>query len=73
MLVADGRPSPDASPAAEGGEEIAEGLPAFGYQAHFAGGAMGAPGMPGQAVIDLTEGEWVRWSEDPACSKGRTH
>lgn len=59
--------SPEASDAT-GGEEGGEGegpLPTFVYQSRFAGGVLAAPGMPGTAVIDLTEGEWIAWGDDP--------
>lgn len=39
---------------------------AFLYQTRIAGGAMGAPGTLGQAVIDLPPGDWVVWADDPA-------
>jgi hypothetical protein len=35
------------------------------YQSKFAGGAQAGAGMPGIAVIDLTEGEWIAWGDDP--------
>ncbi len=66
--------APPASPeaAATGGEEggEAEGpLPTFIYQSRFAGGVLARPGMPGSAVIDLTEGEWIAWGDDPTSSQ----
>jgi hypothetical protein len=56
------------SPAAEGeqGDED-EQLPLAVYQMKFAGGTMVFPGQTStQAVMDLTPGEWVVWSDDPA-------
>jgi hypothetical protein len=75
-----GGPPAEATPAAdsgqggegegEGGGEGEEGpLPTFVYQSKFAGGVFAAPGMPGTAVIDLTEGEWIAWGDDPEASQ----
>jgi hypothetical protein len=67
--------APQASPAAAGapdGEERGElegPLPTFVYQSKFAGGVLAAPGLPGTAVIDLTEGEWIAWGDDPTSSQ----
>jgi len=58
-----GMPSPVASGGEEGGEEGA--LPTFVYQAKFAGGAGAEAGSTGSAVLDLTEGEWFAWGDDP--------
>ena len=63
----------EATPAAEG-EEGEEGeeegpLPTFVYQSTFAGGVLAVPGMPGTAVIDLTEGEWIAWGDDPEAAQ----
>lgn len=62
--------APTASPMAEasptGDEGGGEGpLPSFVYQSKFAGGVFAGPGKPGTAVIDLTEGEWIAWGDDP--------
>ncbi len=38
------------------------------YHTTIAGGAMGAPGTVGQAVIDLPPGDWVVWADDPGSS-----
>jgi hypothetical protein len=60
-----------ASPTAggeDGGEEEGP-LPTFTYQSKFAGGALAGPDMPGMAVIDLTEGEWVAWGDDPEATQ----
>lgn len=35
------------------------------YQWLFAGGAVATPAGPGQSVIDLQEGEWMIWGDDP--------
>jgi hypothetical protein len=65
----------DAAPVAEGsptGDEGGDGegpLPSFVYQSKFAGGVLAAPGMPGTAVIDLTEGEWIAWGDDPEAAQ----
>jgi hypothetical protein len=48
-----------------GGGSEDEAVPAFVYQATFAGGASGLAGGTGSAVIDLTEGEWIAWGDDP--------
>jgi hypothetical protein len=58
--------SPTADGAEDGGEEEEGPLPTFVYQAKFAGGASAAPGSPGSAVVDLTEGEWFAWGDDPS-------
>jgi hypothetical protein len=68
----EGTPAAGASPVAEGGEEGGEEegpLPTFIYQSTFAGGVLAAPGMPGMAVIDLTEGEWIVWGDDPGAAQ----
>jgi len=60
--------APPASPMAEASPTSGEGegpLPTFVYQSKFAGGVLAAPGKPGTAVIDLTEGEWIAWGDDP--------
>ncbi len=72
-----GGPPPEASPvAAEGGDggEGEEGggafvLPAFVYQSHFAGGAAAHAGGSASAVVDLTEGEWIAWGDDPEAAQ----
>jgi len=55
------------TPAAGGGDQGGdEQLPLFVYQMKFAGGTMVFPGMTTtQAVIDLTEGEWIAWGDEP--------
>jgi hypothetical protein len=65
-------PPPSGSPEAGGGDEGGgeeEGgdqpLPLEIYQFKFAGGVMIVPGQSNQAIIDLTEGEWVAWGDDP--------
>jgi hypothetical protein len=64
-----GSPVPDASPTGdEGGDEEGP-LPSFIYQSKFAGGVLAIPGMPGMAVIDLTEGEWIAWGDDPEAAQ----
>jgi hypothetical protein len=57
----------EASPVAEGGEEGP--LPAFIYQSRFAGGVGNAGGSTISAIIDLPEGDWVVWGEDPAAPR----
>lgn len=61
--------SPEAAPEGEegGGENFL--VPAFIYQSSFAGGASAMAGGTGMAVIDLTEGEWVAWGDDPTASQ----
>jgi hypothetical protein len=54
----------EASPSAEGGEEMME-VPLFIYRATFAGGPTGAGGTTAQAVIDLPAGEWIAWADEP--------
>lgn len=67
--------APPASPEAGGAPSSEEGgaadgaLPTFIYQSRFAGGAVAEPGMPGVAVIDLTEGEWIAWGDSPESSQ----
>lgn len=69
-----GAPSPEASPmteaspAAEGGEEMGA-PPTFVYQAHFAGGGAALSGTTSQAVIDLGPGEWILWGDDPSAAQ----
>jgi hypothetical protein len=43
-----------------------EGPPAWYYQTTMAGGVGIGPGQTGQVVIDLSPGNWVIWSGDPA-------
>ena len=70
-------PPPEASPAAapEGAPAGEEGggenflVPPFIYQSSFAGGAAATAGGTRMAVIDLTEGEWVAWGDDPTASQ----
>jgi hypothetical protein len=63
-------PEAEAAPGGEeGGEAAEEPLPTFIYQSTFAGGVLALPGMPGTAVIDLTEGEWIAWGDDPESSQ----
>ena len=59
--------TPEASPISEEGEEGEEEgpLPSFVYQARFAGGVFGMPGTPVSAVVDLGEGEWFAWGDEP--------
>lgn len=59
---------PDEAAAEEGGEENFL-LPPFIYQSSFAGGASAMAGGTGMAVIDLTEGEWIAWGDDPGASQ----
>ncbi len=63
--------SPEAASAPDGeeGGELEGPLPTFVYQSKFAGGVLAAPGLPGMAVIDLTEGEWIAWGDDPTSSQ----
>ncbi len=51
---------PTASPAAEMG-----GLPAFIFDATFAGGIFVGPGQSDDVVLDLGPGEWIAWADDP--------
>jgi hypothetical protein len=62
--VGQGGGTPEASPAAEESEEDVP-LPSFVYKATFAGGVYGAAGTTASAVIDLGEGEWFAWGDDP--------
>ncbi len=61
--------SPAAEDAEDGGDAGGGAPPSFVYQATFAGGAAvstsSAPGSTASAVIDLTEGEWIAWGDDP--------
>lgn len=71
--VIGGPPPAEGSPVTEeggedGGEEEGP-LPTFVYQSKFAGGVVAVPGAPGMAVIDLTEGEWIAWGDDPGASQ----
>lgn len=62
-------PAPAGSPSAEieGEEGEEEGpLPTFVYQTTFAGGAAAEGDSSGSAVLDLTEGEWFAWGDDPS-------
>ena len=56
-------PSAEASPAADDGG--AQMLPDVAYQSVWSGGPYGTSGTA-SAVIDLTEGEWLAWGNDPA-------
>ncbi|MCC6705290.1 MAG: hypothetical protein IT334_10470 [Thermomicrobiales bacterium] len=59
-------PEMGGTPPAGGDQGEGQQLPLSVYQMKFAGGTMIFPGMTStQAVIDLTEGEWVAWSDDP--------
>jgi len=58
-------PVAGASPTGEEGGAEDGPLPAFVYQSKFAGGVLAGPGKPGTAVIDLTEGDWIAWGDDP--------
>jgi hypothetical protein len=62
-------PEAGSEPGGEQGGEIEGALPTFIYQSKFAGGVLAAPGMPGVAVIDLTEGEWIAWGDGPESSQ----
>jgi hypothetical protein len=53
----------------EGGEEEEGPLPTFIYQSTFAGGTLAGPGTPGSAVVDLTEGEWLAWGDEPGTAQ----
>ena len=66
--IGQGTAAPAASPGAEGedGGEEAGPLPTFVYQAKFAGGAVAGGGGAGAAVLDLTEGEWFAWGDEPS-------
>ena len=59
-----GTPPADAEGGDQSGGEMQ--LPLFVYQAKFAGGAQANPGETAQAVIDLTPGEWIAWTDNPA-------
>ena len=64
---------PVASPVAEEGEEQPVVLPSIVYQAIWAGGAsressQTSPGA-GQAVIDLPQGQWILWGNDPEAAQ----
>ncbi len=55
----------EASPVAEGGEGGR--LPAVIHQATYAGGTViGPDGSPGSIVLDLTEGQWIAWADEPS-------
>ncbi|MBA2277565.1 MAG: hypothetical protein H0W06_07345 [Chloroflexia bacterium] len=55
--------SPAASPVADAGPGGAS--PAAMYQATWAGGTSALPGESSSVVLDLTEGEWIAWGDDP--------
>jgi hypothetical protein len=64
---------PAASPAPEEGEAQPVVLPSIVYQAIWAGGAsreasQTGPGA-GQAVIDLPQGSWILWGNDPEAAQ----
>ena len=62
---AEASPAAEASPVAEEGGDEEEGpLPSFVYQSTFAGGVTAMSGTA-SAVVDLTEGEWIAWGDDP--------
>jgi len=63
--IGQGMASPVPSPASDGGGEEEGPLPSIVYQAKFAGGSVAEAGSTGSAVLDLTEGEWFAWSDDP--------
>jgi hypothetical protein len=74
LMIMGGGGTPEASPVAEasaaaspeaGGEEEMGAPPTFVYQAHFAGGAFAMGGQTGQAVVDLTPGDWILWGDNP--------
>ncbi|MBA3378244.1 MAG: hypothetical protein H0T93_05115, partial [Chloroflexia bacterium] len=73
-FLGDGEAPPVASPEAaaaeaeEGGGEEGP-LPPFVYQSTFAGGAATMPGGTASTVIDLTEGEWIAWGDDPEAAQ----
>lgn len=53
-----------ASPEGGDGED---GLPAVVHQAAYAGGTViGPDGSPGSIVLDLTEGPWIAWADEPS-------
>ena len=62
-------PAAEAAPEGEEGGEEEEPLPTFVYQSKFAGGALADPGTPGSGVIDLTEGEWIAWGDEPGAAQ----
>jgi len=57
-------PEAAATEAEEGGGEEGP-LPPFVYQSTFAGGAAAEAGGTASAVVDLTEGEWIAWGDEP--------
>lgn len=57
--------SPEAGAEGGGPPEEEFMVPAFVYQSHWAGGAVGPGGTTAQSVIDLVEGEWILLPDDP--------
>lgn len=55
----------DASPVVAGEGDGDAGPPAFYYEINLAGGVYAGPGTTRSAVLDLTPGTWVVWTEEP--------
>ena len=68
MLVFAGLAEPEGSPVAADPTS----LPDFVYRTTMAGGVSRAENQPGQAVVDLTEGEWIVSDSDPAVMRAAT-
>ena len=74
LLAAFGIGQQPASPGADGevlpttGEATGNGgPPTVIYQAAYAGGTVLEPdGTPGSVVLDLTEGQWIAWADEPS-------
>ncbi len=64
FLIPDGMTFDDVTAAFAAEDETGASL-SWLYHTTIAGGAMGAPGTVGQAVIDLLPGNWVVWADDP--------
>lgn len=59
-------PETAASPAGQEGEDGGA-PPTVVYQATYAGGTViGPDGTPGSVVLDLGEGEWIAWADEPS-------